>query len=149
MNNKKKTTAKAQKNSEPNTRPACINKWQNSFLFEDKAWSSIFTLAFRICKCTKLQSFQYRLLHRIITCNHWLFIVKVTDTPSCKYCKLDETDVLFSINPYSTVWGPIGPRMVIFMRCAKTIGISILIFFYFVRLSIVFTFQIMLLDSMR
>ena len=74
-----------------NTRPACINKWQNSFLLEDEAWSSIFTLTFSICKCTKLQSFQYRLLHRIISCNHWLFIAKIKDTPSCKYCKLDDT----------------------------------------------------------
>ena len=39
----------------------------------------------------KLQSFLYRLLHRIITCNHWLFIAKIKDTPSCKYCKLDYT----------------------------------------------------------
>ena len=31
-----------------NARPARINKWQNYFLLEDEAWSSIFTLAFRI-----------------------------------------------------------------------------------------------------
>ena len=66
-------------------------------------------------------------------------------------CKFDETQKTeFSwFNPHSTVWGPIGPQRIISMRCAKTIGILILIFFYFVRLSIVFTFQIMLLDSMR
>ena len=30
--------------NEANTRPACINKWQNTFQFEEEAWSSLFNI---------------------------------------------------------------------------------------------------------
>ena len=72
-------------------KPACIEKWQRLYNFEDREWSSIFTFAFKTCQSTKLQSFQYRLIHRVITCNYWLFKAKIKDSPSCKYCSSDDT----------------------------------------------------------
>ncbi len=35
---------------------------------------------------TKLQSFQYRILHRTITCRKILYDMKLVDSPNCLYC---------------------------------------------------------------
>ena len=71
--------------------PSCKAKWNSIFDIEANEWASIFTSPFFTCRSTKLQSFQYRLLHRTITCNHWLFKVKIKDSPLCDWCKEDDT----------------------------------------------------------
>ena len=45
--------------------------------------------------------------------------------------------------------GSIWPRRIIFMCCAKTISITVLRFYDFVRLSIVMSFQIMISNSVH
>ena len=35
--------------------------------------------------------FQYIILHRIITCNHWLFNAKIKDNPNCETYIYDHT----------------------------------------------------------
>ena len=54
-------------------------------------WEKIFCLPYKICRSTRLQSFQYRILHRIITCNQWLFNAKIKDNPNCETCNCDDT----------------------------------------------------------
>ncbi len=45
---------------------------------------------FHITRETKLQSFQYRILHRTITCRK-LYDMKLDDSPNCLYCNnIDE-----------------------------------------------------------
>ncbi len=39
---------------------------------EQKIWSKIFELPFKCCRETKIQNFQFRIIHRIIFCNSWL-----------------------------------------------------------------------------
>ena len=51
----------------------------------------IYTNAFISCRSTKLQSFQFRLLHRTIACNHWLFNIRIKDNPNCDTCQVDDT----------------------------------------------------------
>ena len=51
----------------------------------------IFT-SHEVCRNTKLQTLQYRILHRIIPCNRWLHTIKIKDSPDCTVCK--ETDTI-------------------------------------------------------
>ena len=45
---------------------------------------------FIVYQSYKIQSFQYRILNRIITCNHWLYNVKIKNSPLCD-CGEDDT----------------------------------------------------------
>ena len=50
-------------------KPACIKKWENS-LEKKPDWGEIFLMPFQTFRETKYQSFQYKILHCIIACNH-------------------------------------------------------------------------------
>jgi hypothetical protein len=71
--------------------PVCISKWEVIYDIEDHEWRNIFRLPFYTCRSTKLQTFQYRLLHRVITCNHWLFNAQIKSSPNCDACQADDT----------------------------------------------------------
>ncbi len=66
--------------------PACKNKWIKEFIIEPDSWESIFLIPFTACRETKLQTFQYKIIHRIFPCNKWLYTVKVSDSPLCPIC---------------------------------------------------------------
>ena len=76
-------------NCEPHS-PACINKWQEYYIDFEQAqasiWSEIFKRAFSTLRDTKLQMFQYRVLHRTIPCNQWLNNLKIKDSATCSFC---------------------------------------------------------------
>ena len=78
--------------------PKCILKWNNTFNNELHFWEEIFSRPFAVGRCTKLQSFQFRMLHRIITCNHWLFNVGIKNSPNCETCNADDTLIHFFID---------------------------------------------------
>ncbi len=83
------------------TIPRCIQKWQETYpKFEnvDKhVWHRIFNMAFITTRETKLQSFQYRIIHRIIPCNKWLNNITVKETDLCDYCTEQDSIVHFLI----------------------------------------------------
>ena len=49
-------------------------------------WTSLYTYPFRIIRETKLQSFQFKVFHRIITCNSYLKNIRIKDSSECEYC---------------------------------------------------------------
>ena len=49
--------------------PTCVTRWTDHYPQIDQDWADVFRRPFRISQATKLQSFQYRVIHRIITCN--------------------------------------------------------------------------------
>ncbi len=79
-----------------NYKPTCIKKWTK--LYPDfstahkSIWIRIFKLPFKTVRDTKLQTFQYRILHHIIPCNEWLFNIKIKNSNICSLC--NETDTL-------------------------------------------------------
>ena len=79
------------------SKPSCITKWAEVFPsfvdVEPEIWERIFTMAFSVVSEPKIQSFQYRLIHRIIPCNEWLYNIKVKDTNVCDYCNAKD-DIL-------------------------------------------------------
>ena len=52
-------------------KPTCIERWHDEFdiLFTDLQWKNIFMSAFKCTYQTKLQNFQFSLLHRYVSCN--------------------------------------------------------------------------------
>ncbi len=60
--------------------PTCISKWHTNYeninVNIDEIWNRIFYLPFKICTQTKIQSFQYKLIHKVIACNAWLKILE-------------------------------------------------------------------------
>ncbi len=65
--------------------PSCINKWTVENV-EQTLRKNIFCSAFHTTRETKLQSFQYRILHRTIICRKKLYNMKLVDSPNCLYC---------------------------------------------------------------
>lgn len=73
--------------------PKCTLKWAEEYPKFNEApqvmdlWANIFNIPFNDVRSTKLQSFQYKLVHRIITCRKTLFNMKIIDNPTCIFCE--------------------------------------------------------------
>ena len=62
-----------------------IHKWSNEFDIEETEWGLIFSESFSISKTNKLWCFQYKLIHRIIALNLYLFKCKIKETELCSF----------------------------------------------------------------
>lgn len=72
--------------------PTAIDKWISEFPFlNDKDFEYFFLSPHFTIKETKLQSFQYKILNRIIPCRDNLFKWKLTENNTCLYCKEQDT----------------------------------------------------------
>ena len=71
--------------------PSCIAKWREMWNISDLEWKDIFSRHFKICHEAYLQTLQYKILHRIIPCNHWLFNIKVKNSTNCTLCNVDDS----------------------------------------------------------
>lgn len=58
-------------------------------------WTEICKRVFSSSRETKLQSFQYRTLNRIIPCKVFLKRIKITDSDGCPFCQNSDTIVHF------------------------------------------------------
>ena len=64
-------------------------RWAELFpkeLHEWETWSKIYALPYMVTRETKLQSFQYKVIHRILVCNKYLSNIRVKNSPVCTYC---------------------------------------------------------------
>jgi hypothetical protein len=90
--------------------PTCIQRWENIFHIDSDLWPLLFKAPFKSCRATYLQSFQYRILHRILPCNEWLIKRKIVDTNVCtyRYCDGQEIDTiihyLVTCKPVHNFW---------------------------------------------
>ncbi len=70
--------------------PACITKGSKDYpgfqSTHKELWSNIFKTPYTITMETNLQSFQYKIIHQLITCHFFLFDIKLVDNAKCKYC---------------------------------------------------------------
>ena len=78
-------------------KPQCTIKWAEHFpLFknvENSIWERIYEMPYKVTRETKLQSFQFRIIHRIIPCNKWLYNISIKSTSKCNFCN-EEDDLL-------------------------------------------------------
>ena len=54
------------------TEPAAITKWTHIYPIDEQSWTDIFKNPYLACQETKIQSFQFKILHRIFPCNYWV-----------------------------------------------------------------------------
>ena len=86
--------------------PAAQQRWRDEgFDFGDK-WAKIYSLPFSITLSTKLQSLQYRILHRYIPTRRYLCIRNVIEDPFCDHCGQVETlqHLLFNCFEVKQFW---------------------------------------------
>jgi hypothetical protein len=79
--------------------PTAIQKWIADYPFlNDNDFKCFFTLPYKILRSTKVQTFQYKLLHRTIPCKNNLYKWKLVETPNCNSCTEIETIEHFFYN---------------------------------------------------
>ena len=67
--------------------PTSIPIWCDLFPFlSTYSWENIFERTFSVSKESYLQSFQYKIINRIINCRYNLFKWKIIESPTCIYC---------------------------------------------------------------
>ncbi len=71
--------------------PKTTKKWSITYPdfdnAEQKIWSRNFEIPFKCCRETKIQSFQYRIIHRIIPCNSWQKKnITIKNSECCDFC---------------------------------------------------------------
>ena len=68
--------------------PTAIETWINIFPYlENQDWGSIYKRIFNITKEPYLQSFQYKIINRVLNCKDKLFKWKILETNMCLVCK--------------------------------------------------------------
>ena len=71
--------------------PTSKSKWENVYNIEDETWKEIYQSPFNLPVSSLLQWFQYRINHRLLSTKSYLYKVKITDSPLCVLCQVDET----------------------------------------------------------
>ena len=73
--------------------PTYVLKWKTlhvDFDMSKEEWADVFLRPYICLRETKLKSFQYKIINRIINCNKKLLDMKIKNSPVCSYC--DQTD---------------------------------------------------------
>ena len=73
--------------------PKAIVKWVESNVNISFDWRTVFKLPYRVTNYTKIQYFQFRLLHRIIGVNSFLFRLHLINSPLCSFCNLENETI--------------------------------------------------------
>ena len=68
-----------------------VAKWNNTFLGLD--WPGIHSNLKNSTSNTKLKWFQYRIIHRVLTTNDYLYKRKVIDSDRCAFCKTEKETI--------------------------------------------------------
>ena len=73
-------------------RPTALDRWLEAFEIDENDWQAIFTQPYIATRDTKLQSLQYKIIHRIFPCKKWLHTQKVVESPLCTLCDDNKID---------------------------------------------------------
>ncbi len=90
--------------------PRCQTKWCESFPelkdVDDSVWERIYKMPYIVSRETKLQSFHFRVVHRILPCNKWLCDITILDTNICNFCDNIDTiqHFLYECNCLKLFW---------------------------------------------
>ncbi len=80
-------------NIDPHTTIA-VQKWSSHYPTFNEAYTNvcprIFKLPFKTVRDTKIQTFLYRIIQKIIQCNKLLHNIKIKSSPNCDYCKNED-----------------------------------------------------------
>ena len=75
--------------------PTAVNICCDLFPFlETCSWEDIFERIFSVTQESFLQSFQYKIVNRIINCKNNLFKRRIVESATCMYCSDKRVDTL-------------------------------------------------------
>jgi hypothetical protein len=74
-----------------NTIPNSIQYWKTKYALTDASLDNLITTPYTSLRDTYTQTLQYKILHKIFNCNHWLHKLKILNNPNCKFCNEDDT----------------------------------------------------------
>jgi len=86
--------------------PTALHKWEEEFSIDINDWKCIFQLPYSCTSDTYLQSFQYKIIHRIFPCNKWFCNLRVIDSDLCVQCNTVDTiqHYLYSCSKIGNFW---------------------------------------------
>ena len=70
------------------------NKWGIVYEYNKETWNKIYAVPFRVTNNTKLQWFQFRVNHCILTTNSYLCKIGLTNNPLCVLCFLERETII-------------------------------------------------------
>ncbi len=79
-------TAKIMLKTQQQVEPTALRKWNVQHRDDANFWWEMFTLARKNTTESKLQVFQYKVIHRVIASREMLFKVKIVENPYCPDC---------------------------------------------------------------
>ena len=87
-----------------NIQPTCIAKWNEyySISFHDTQWKQIFNMPFTLSKNTKLQEFQYKIIHRVYASDSYVANFDKNVSKMCKQCNI-KNDIIHTFVTCSNV----------------------------------------------
>ena len=71
---------------------------QTKYALSDDSLKKVYSLPFKSTRSTSMQAIQFKILHKIINCNHWLHKIKIIASPQCRFCTDVETIEHFFFN---------------------------------------------------
>lgn len=91
-----------------NTIPTAQCKWKElGYDFPEEQWKKNYMLSFKCCQETAVQWLQYRILHRILATNSFLYKIKFVKSNLCTFCNIhDETieHLFFQCSYVKKIW---------------------------------------------
>jgi hypothetical protein len=74
-------------------RPTSEQKWLDTELLDVNDWTHIYQSAFKLTTDTKLQTFQFKITHRILACKTNLFTWKIEANAICNFCGIENDTI--------------------------------------------------------
>ena len=74
------------------TKLRCEEKWSLT-LNKNFDWKTVHYMSFYSTKSSKLHWFQYRIIHRILGTNKFLFKIKIKQSDKCTFCSEVTEDI--------------------------------------------------------
>ena len=71
--------------------PTAVSRWTDLYQINTEDWPQIFKTPFRVCRETRLQTLQYKILHRIYPCQNYLSKWNIDINEQCNYCSSADT----------------------------------------------------------
>lgn len=92
----------------PDVIPTATQRWEYQGLVPDN-WAEVFYIPYSCTASTKLQSFQYQLLHRYLPTRKFLHVRGLVDSANCLRCVSADTLVhyLFTCHPTRDYWNKV------------------------------------------
>ena len=66
--------------------PTAVTRWTEVFDIDTNDWPSTLMQPYLVLRETKLQSLQYKIINRTVSCRKWLYDQNIIASPNCTFC---------------------------------------------------------------